>query len=326
MSNRYEKLTQELLKKIERVRTGCSLVIPYISDLHADNVGDEITMQVCQCLELIAKAVMPDAVVDLGDNLGMLGRNYHISNENLKITLGGVLDRIKGAVKCPLFLINGNHDAVGTDFFVPEIWNEVVKDRYDDALAVYHTDGAYYYVDYEKANTRLVFLSLPCGSDFEAVNPTPLWKYGEKQLDWLRNIAFDTEYDVIIFTHVPYTYKCLRSEDEVMEVWDGSKTAISYVKDLCGRIEDIDDALAIIKAFGRVRMCFSGHTHRCELFMPGEDNGDNTYPNPLLCPQYTIARPSSENIAISVIVWNFDERKMYIFSFDKGEDYELELG
>ena len=331
MENKLKELAAQLVQKVERVRKPDSLVLPYFSDLHASSADDEVAVVLADALKLIADGVHPTAVIDLGDNLSMLGRDAHITNDDLKKTLTAVFDKIKDAAGCPLLLINGNHDAVGTDFFKPELWREVANGKYDDGLANYHTTGAYYHVDFNDAKTRLVFLSLPYDSDLEAEHPTPLWGFGKEQIRWLGEVALNTEYDVILFTHVPLTYKYLGKNDTMMEVWNGQATAISYIKDLCGRIEDFDDALATIKKNEKIRFCFSGHIHTEALWMPGEQRDDGRNKNHLSCPQYTIRRPVSEpseercGIMISVVVWTPSEGKMHILQLGDGEDRTFDV-
>ena len=329
MQERLTELARELGEKVAKVRQPNSLVLPYFSDLHTRSADSESVTRLAEALALISKSVKPDAVINLGDNLDMLGRMFHISNEDLKATLTGVFDRTKAAVDCPMLLINGNHDAIGTDFFKAELWNEVVKGKYDDGLASYHTEGGYYYVDFAKAHTRLVFVSLPYDSDTEAEHPTPLWGFGDAQIAWLRDVALKTDYDVLLFSHVPFYYEYRGDTESMLEVWNGHSTAMSYISALCGWIEDLDGAVAAIEECGRVRACLSGHIHTESLWAPKEVKGEDK--NPLPCPQYVTLRPvmppkdGTLGIAIDVTVWNPDEGKLYIFRFGDGEDRVLEL-
>ena len=87
----------------------------------------------------------------------MLGRNIHISNSDLKVVMEEILGSIYEVINTPLLLTNGNHDAIGTDFFKSDFWNRVVKNKFGNRDAVYDVAGSYYYVDYDKADTRLVF-------------------------------------------------------------------------------------------------------------------------------------------------------------------------
>ncbi len=329
MKDNFKEAARALAQKVAAVRTPMSLVFPLFSDLHAAAADAEAVTRLCEMLALITDAVSPDAVVNLGDNLTMLGRRQHITNEKLKATLTALFDRVAEAVKRPVLLINGNHDGVGTDFFKAELWNELTKGKYDAGLARYHTDGCYYYVDFPSSATRLVFLSIPYGSDIEAEHPTPLWAFGKTQLAWLEKVALDTEYDVLLFSHVPFYYEYREDAEAMLEVWNGHDTATSYVGALCGWIEDVEEAVRIIKASGRVKVCLSGHMHDEELWLAGEKRGEDK--NPLPCPQYVTTRPvmpetaDKTGIAIDVPVWVPEKKQLYIFRFGDGEDRVLFL-
>ncbi len=326
--NRKEA-ARSLGEKVASVRTPNSLVLPYFSDLHANAADDESVLRLVDALEAISESVRPNAVINLGDNLNMLGRMYHITNEALKETLTSLFDRTARAVECPQLLINGNHDAIGTDFFKAELWNEITKGKYDGALANYHTEGSYYYVDFAEARTRLVFLSLPYDSDIEAEHPTPLWGFGKEQLAWLKNVALATEYDVLLFSHVPFYYEYRGDTESMLEVWNGHSTAMSYISALCGWIEDLDEAVAIIENARNVKVCLSGHIHTESLWAPKETKGEDK--NPLPCLQYVTTRPvmpateDKTGIAIDVPVWVPEDKKLYIFRFGDGEDRVLSL-
>lgn len=329
MQNNLIEEARLLCEKVARVRKPSSLVLPYFSDLHTDSADAETVTRLTEALALIAETVSPDAVINLGDNPDMLGRKYHITNEDLQALFRTLFDRTKTAVNCPLLLINGNHDAVGTDFFKASLWNEVVQGKYDDGLAHYHSEGSYYYVDFDKAKTRLVFLSLPYDSDTEAEHPTPLWGFGKAQIDWLRDVALDTAYDILLFSHVPFFYEYRGDTESMLEVWNGKKTAMSYISALCGWIEDLGDAVAAIEKCGKVKACLSGHIHTESFWTAGESKGKDR--NPLPCPQYVTTRPvmppkdGNSGIAIDVLVWNPEEKELHIFRFGDGEDHLLTL-
>ncbi len=330
MQSKWQEAARSLGEKVARVRTPHSLVFPYFSDLHANAADDESVLRLSEVLEAIAESVRPDAVINLGDNLNMLGRMYHITNEALKETLTAIFDRTARAVGCPQFLINGNHDGIGTDFFKADFWNDITKGKYDGGLANYHSEGSYYYVDFAEAHTRLVFLSLPYDSDIEAEHPTPLWGFGKAQIAWLREVALATDYDVLLFSHVPFFYEYRGDTESMLGVWNGKEALMSYISALCGWIEDLDEAVEAIKACGRVRVCLSGHIHTESLWAPGESKGEDK--NPLPCQQYVTTRPvmppkeDALGIAIDVLVWNPDEKEMHIFRFGDGEDHLLSLG
>lgn len=332
-----KELNQSVLRakeKIEALRKEDSLVFPIFTDLHTNDAECDWTLKLCEALKMITREIKCDMVVNLGDNTGMLGRRDHITNSDLNKVLCGILDGIYASVNCPLVTVNGNHDAIGTDFFKADFWNKIVKNKYGNESAVYDDEGSYYYLDFDKANTRFVVLSVPSDSCLEAEHPTPLWAFGEKQLKWLEEKALDVKGNVIILLHVPFYYKDVTYKDEVMEVWNGEKTAMSYITDLCGRIEDVGKAVEIINEFnGRhdinLVACFSGHTHEDSLWSPKEEKNisGHGFVNPLPCVQivtvgtFIPAKNHEEfGISIDIAVWTPSQNELNIIRVGDGQD------
>ena len=319
--------------KLDAIRTDSTLVFTVFSDLHTTGVEDDMTRQLLEALAAVSETLRPDAVIDLGDNLAMLGRNNHITNDQLTATLAGLFDATQQAVDCPLLLINGNHDAVGTDFFKPALWNGVVKGKYDDGLARYAEAGSYYYVDFDRVHTRLVFLSLPSDSDLEGEYPRPLWEFGQKQLTWMRVEALRTEYTVLLFCHEPLYYAYhgeFGPDDTLLEVWDGEKVTKTPVVNLCGWIDDLDEAVSILETSGRVAACFSGHTHKDSLWAPHQQQGEDV--NPLSCYQVVTRNPvvppwdreqPAIGVMLDVLVWDAAAKTIRMLRVGDGEDREV---
>ncbi|MBQ7040158.1 MAG: metallophosphoesterase [Clostridia bacterium] len=335
-----QKLIDEVKKakeKINGLRKDDSVVFLSFTDFHSPSAECEQMDKLCSTLKLITDEIPCDMAVNLGDNTGMLGRSQHISNESLKVLLKNMFDRMYDSVNCPMWFVNGNHDAIGTDFFKPCFWNDIVKNKYGNENAVYDDTGSYYYVDVPKAKTRFVVLSVPSESDLDAKNPTPVWAFGEKQIEWMKNVAFNVSGNVIILMHVPFFYRYVGDETAMLEVWNGEKTAMSTISDLSGRIEDIEKAVEIIESFtekpdANLVACFSGHTHEDLLCNPHEKwvYNDAEYENPLPCKQVvtvgaTIPQKYHEEfgISIDVTVWTPSENKLNVIRVGDGEDRKI---
>ena len=306
-----------LAEKLSEIRKDHSLVFLLFSDLHTNAVDALSTQILLDIIVSLRDEIDMDALIDLGDNLSMLGREQHISNDQVEETLRQLFDRVQEKANCPLFFINGNHDAVGTDFFKPALWNRVVKGIYDRGLAKWHSHGSYFYADYGQENLRIVFLSIPYDSDIEAVYPKPLWEFGSEQLQWLKQDALNTSHNIIIFTHVPFFYRYHGDQTALLGVWDGEKATQSYISDLCGWIDDVEEAASIIKASGKVIACFSGHTHQDSLWEPYERRGEDI--NPLPCHQIVTQKPivycEAEkyfDISLDILVWNPDDSQIRV--------------
>ncbi len=337
MNNYVEKVTasvKEAKEKIKNLKTEDSLIFPIFTDLHTEDVDHEYIKRLIPALELITEMVDYDAIINLGDNFSMLGRNIHITNDELKARFERVFSAIYDATKHPMINANGNHDAIGTDFFKPDFWNSIVKGKYGNTFSVYGDEGSYYYIDYEKANTRLIALSLPYDSDLESEMPTPLWGFGKSQLKWLEETVLNTDKYVIILSHVPFFYKYTGDMESTLGVWTGDEAKISYISALCGWIEDLDEAVAIIDKFNnhtkRLIACLSGHMHSDSLWLPREEKCGEK--NPLPCHQVvTTAACSTENfelkigISIDIAVWTPSKRELHMIRIGDGEDRKILL-
>lgn len=323
-----------ILREIERVKNEVvrlkkpnSLVFPLYSDLHCRGIENEATDLFVDCLGKLCDEINPDAVINMGDNFAMLGREEHIQNAELIEKFEALLTVVKDKINCPLLLMNGNHDAIGTDFFKSEFWLSIVNGKYDEGLAKREEGKAYFYVDLDDAKTRFVFMSVPSDSDLYAEYPTPLWRFGEAQLEWLDRIALNTDYKVLLFSHVPFFYKYTGDMESKLSVWNGEYEAKSYISTLCGWIDDAKEAAEIVKARGNVIACFSGHVHIDFLREPYEVIGEHI--NHLPCRQVVTrnalghSRDGSENVfemAIDVMVYDPNTQTIDLIRFGDGKD------
>ena len=334
-TEKIRKSIADTTAKINKLRCEDTLVFPIITDLHTDDSEGEYMQILIPALEIIGESFQYDALINLGDNFKMLGRNIHISNEELKARFERVFTAIYNAAQHPVINLNGNHDAPGTDFFKPDFWNDITKGKYGNTMAVYGDEGCYYYIDYGKANTRLVMLSLPYDSDVESEMPEPLWAFGEKQLVWLKETALDTNKDVIILSHVPFYYKFMGDKEATLDVWTGTCPKVSYISALCGWIDDIDKAIEIIDEYNnrpdtRLVACLSGHMHTDSLWLPYEEN--NGRKNPLPCKQvvttatcFTEGVELEYGISIDVAVWTPSKGELNMLRIGDGDDRSIIL-
>ena len=318
-------LIDSAVEKIESKRRSDTLVFPLFTDLHTMDAEHEYSKKLIFVLEKLCSKTSVEGVVNLGDTFNMLGRMIQIPNGELEIRFNELFSKIHTATGVPLINVNGNHDAIGTDFFKSDFWNGIVKGKFGNDRAVYSNDGSYYYLDFDTA--RLVVLSLPHDSDLESEHPTPAWSFGEKQLDWLENPALATEKNVIILSHVPLFYSVYYGDPEAMlGVWNGKERKTSYVSALCGWIDDIDRASEIITSFskkGKLVGVFSGHTHFDSLWEPFETQGK--YTNPVSCKQAVTGAAfiNAEFMKLDVMVFTPSENKLTLVRIGDGEDREI---
>lgn len=316
--------------EVEKIRKPNSLVFPMYSDLHCRGIENEATVNFVECLGELCGNLNPTAVINMGDNFAMLGREEHIQNVELIEKFEALLTVVKDKINCPLLLMNGNHDAIGTDFFKPQFWFNIVNGKYDDGLANRVEGTGYFLVDFDDQNTRLVFMSVPSDSCLDTEYPTPLWRFGKTQLEWLKDVALNTEYKVLLFSHVPFFYKYTGDMESKLAVWNGEKAGLSYISTLCGWIDDAKEAAEIVKVKDNVLACFSGHVHIDFLREKYEVCGEHI--NYLPCRQVVTrnalghSRDGSENVfemAIDVMVYDPDDNKIEIVRFGDGKDRKV---
>ena len=320
--------------KVRAARRADTLVMAMFSDIHVEAVDAAQVFALCETLQLIKERISPDVVIDLGDNTAMLGRNKHIKNNDLEQFLKSLFDRFYSAADAPVIFVNGNHDGVGTDFFDADFWNGIVKDSYGVSNAVYGS-GSYFYTDFKNSKTRIVVLSVPSGSDLTCDMPTPFWCYGEKQLEWLRDTALNTDYDIILLCHVPpydYYTGAYGPMDATLPTWDGEKERFSTIASLCGWTDDKAEMANIVNAHSRSKILgiFSGHTHKDSYWQPFEVRGEFT--NPLCCAQVVMKgsahKENDEEIlgmAVDIAVWTKSENTFKIFRVCDGVDREIAI-
>ena len=272
-------ISERALEQIKSSR----FVIPVFADLHTDSLDDRHLAAQVSALRCLREIRKPDAVISLGDMPAMLGRDRHASNSQIAALISGMCERLSEAADAPLLAINGNHDAVGTDFFSPTLWRGAVK-GFDRGLSKHDRDSVYYYADF--GGYRFVFLSVPHDSELGGRYPTPLWSFGDEQLDWLeRTLGESAGKRIVIFSHVPFC-SVYDGPDTLMDVWDGERVRKATRASLCGWIDDRERAESILKRH-EIVCAVAGHEHYDAVFAPGETR--NGFVNRLDCPQVIVS-------------------------------------
>ena len=326
-----KNVVSTIKQKLNSLKKNDSLIFSIFTDLHISSSEDEAVDKLCEVLSDASKEMPFETVINLGDNFASrLGRLTHKSNDELFSIANSLFDKIEASANCPVTFVGGNHDGLGADFFTPEFWNSLTKERSGNSLATYDEVGSHFYVDYEKSNTRLVFLQIPSDSDLASEKPCPIWEFGKRQLHWLENVALSTNSYVIVIVHVPFFHHYFGNPEATIPVWDGEKVREPYINDLCGTIKDRDEVVDIIKQFsdqnpGKLVAIFSGHTHRDSAIEAyGEDNeGKNPLPCPMIIPKMFFT-PNGEDkdpsIAFDIVIFTPSEKTLDILRLGEGED------
>ncbi len=318
-------------EKVEKLKKQDSLIFVSFTDLHAPSDEHVSVDTLCEVLDAVSNEIPLDAVINLGDNFfARLGRKTHITNPELKILAAKLFNKISSSSKAPMIFVNGNHDGLGTDFFKPEFWNELTKGKYGHKAATYGDEGSYFYIDYEKKNTRLVFLSFPPDADIESERISHMWEFGKSQLDWLKEKALKTEKYVILMVHTPFCYKYLGSTDGTLSMWDGERERQILIKDFCGDVYDLDKVVAILDDFKKnnpqkLVAAFSGHMHYDMVWEPNEEKIG--LKNSLPCVQivsngfYNESKEADKaDFSLDIVVWTPSQKKLDTVRVGEGED------
>lgn len=156
--------------------------------------------------------------LDFAANLGDLIRGYsqdEIDNpENMRACLNDIVQRTLTRARCPIFMTVGNHDtnimwcqkwADHTAQFTPEEQFQRVyaplKEHNGDKM-ITDDDGSYYYIDYPEDKIRVVMLNTS-NDTYDGTKYTSLFMISDKQVEWFKSEALNTDYSVLVMSHVP---------------------------------------------------------------------------------------------------------------------------
>ena len=79
---KLESYVKRASEKVAEIRCEDSLVFPIFTDLHTKDADHEFMTRLIPAIKLVTENIKCDAVLDLGDNFDMLGRQIHISNSD----------------------------------------------------------------------------------------------------------------------------------------------------------------------------------------------------------------------------------------------------
>ncbi len=154
--------------------------------------------------------------LDFAANLGDLTRGYsqdEIDNpENMRACMDDIVSRTITGAKCPIFMTVGNHDtnkmwcekwADHTAQFTPEEQYSRVYaplKEYNGDKMITDDDGSYYYMDFPEDKIRVVMLNTANGT-YDGTRYSNLFMISEKQINWFKTEALNTEYSVLVMMH-----------------------------------------------------------------------------------------------------------------------------
>ncbi len=196
-------------------------------------------------------------------NLGDIMRGYdYDSTEDMLEACDEVMRRYVANLHCPLLVIPGNHDTnrmyaeaqgdVGLQITKETLYSKIIPPVKKSAPnAVFNGRSLYYYLDFEDAGIRTIFLNSTDGN-YSGSEFGDTFVISNEQLKWFETVALDTDKAIMVFCHCPLA--------------DGMHK--NTVKNHVG----IMDAIHAFKnAGGTVIGCFYGHTHKQESMVDGEN-------------------------------------------------------
>lgn len=156
--------------------------------------------------------------LDFAAHLGDIVRGYSVedidSPENMLACMNDMVSRYTTGAKCPILMTVGNHDtnvmwcekwADHTAQFTPELQKAVVYDvlkQYNGDKMITDEDGSYYYIDFPEDKIRVVMLNTSNGT-YDGTKYSDLFTISDKQVEWFKTEAINTEYSLIVMSHVP---------------------------------------------------------------------------------------------------------------------------
>ena len=174
---------------------------------------DSTYQQTMRCLKAITHYLPLDFIANTGD----LIKGYQAVEENTPeksvASMRELLNRYTEDVNSPVLLTFGNHDTNqiwckqnGTpadQIDQQDFYDLVIRDlqQVNGENMVTNGESAYYYMDFPRDSIRVIMLNSSDG-DYETSFGS-LSKFRDEQVAWFRDVALDTEYSVIVMTHVP---------------------------------------------------------------------------------------------------------------------------
>ncbi len=161
-----------------------------------------------------AEGVNLDYIVNLGDILKGYEDPVLDNKFNMLQSAKALTKRFTTGTACPVLYAVGNHDNNIMWAQAQDDENEIItkKELYDifgksvqntAPTAVFDGESMYYYLDFPEKGIRAIMLDTNDFADsFEGASGSSA--ISDKQLAWFRDTALNTDYSVIVMSHVPF--------------------------------------------------------------------------------------------------------------------------
>lgn len=232
------------------------------TDIHYYDLDDTMTANNLAALSNFVE-------LDFYANLGDLVRGYSIqdidSPENMRACMDELVKRYTQNAKCPVMMTVGNHDtnimwcmkwADHTAQITPaeqlERIYQPLKAHNGDAM-VTDEDGSYYYIDFPQKGVRAVMLNTSNGT-YDGTDYSKLFTISDKQVEWFKNDALNTDLSVIVMCHTP-----------LLADFPDNGNAVNNSDAIRKAVDDF------VTSGGKFVAYFYGHTHSQNVVV--EDSG-----------------------------------------------------
>ena len=259
------------------------------------------------CLKALSHFIPLSFYANLGDYIKgyYSGEEGKVENtpDKTMTSLVEITSRYLDDANCPVLVTFGNHDTnqLWCKYYGEANQQLTQKDHYEQVISKLKahngsamvTDGEsnYYYMDFAADNARIVMLNTTDGnyeSSFDSVSTI-----SDRQAEWFKNVALNTDKNVIVMTHIPLC--------EGFPESSGSRP--KNADKICDAVEEF------IKNGGNFVAFMYGHTHLQSDML--DENGR-------LHISFKNGGTNAEVVAI-----NFKARKIYTFGLGtvEGRDF-----
>ena len=195
-------------------------------------------------------------------------------------SLKELTSRYLDGANCPVLVTMGNHDT-------NQLWckhygradQQLTKaDHYEQVFSklklhngeamVSDGESNYYYVDFPSDDIRVIMLNTTDGNYECEFDSTAV--IGERQLEWFKNVALDTDMNVIVVCHVPFIKEFPGNDSSVIKNGDRVREAVEkfienggkFTVYMCGHTHNQAD---LIDENGRLHISFKNGGGYAEL-------------------------------------------------------------
>lgn len=335
----YLSQEEELIKKVQDSLDADSIVFTLVTDVHGtnknngyvcsegykfnNNFGYKNFKEFARIVSKMALNTSSDFIVNLGDTINSTSDEAYLesNSEVPEVNKEEIKHRYAEFTRficydsVPYFTCNAHHEMFPLEnenhLSKSEIVgiagrkNKCIEKIYDD-----ESDKNYYFFDIR--NVRFIVLDSVCDTQ-----PGIGRSYSAEELSWLKNIALNTEHNVVVFSHVA-------TRDNLgTNIYSGGE-------ELAKILNDFHNENHKILAF------YHGHTHFDNIVLPNESGDKFPYisTEKSWCTTYTpdtssvLGQPTTyernyntyEEYCIDVNVLNSKNGKINIFRFGAGND------